>query len=110
MNQHCINVGAEYYPNRDGLKWRDHVRYRLGFGYSSPYARVNGADGPTSYLVSLGAALPIVNYHNNRSIVNLALQYEHVKPKMAGMVTENYIRLNIGIAFNEKWFMKWKVE
>ena len=55
-------------------------------------------------------ALPIVNYHNNRSIVNLALQYEHVKPKMAGMVTENYIRLNIGISFNEKWFMKWKVE
>ena len=110
MNQHSINVGAEYYPNRDGLKWRDHVRYRLGFGYSSPYTRVNGADGPTSYLVSLGAALPIVNYHNNRSIVNLALQYEHVKPKMAGMVTENYIRLNIGISFNEKWFMKWKVE
>ena len=29
---------------------------------------------------------------------------------MAGMVTENYIRLNIGISFNEKWFMKWKVE
>ena len=110
MNQHSINVGAEYYPNRDGLKWRDHVRYRLGFGYSSPYTRVNGADGPTSYLVSLGAALPIVNYHNNRSVVNLALQYEHVKPKTAGMVTENYIRVNIGISFNEKWFMKWKVE
>ena len=51
-----------------------------------------------------------MNYHNSRSIGNLALQYEHVKPKMAGMVTENYVRLNIGISFNEKWFMKWKVE
>ena len=110
QDQHKITMGAEYQPNPNGLKWLQHVRYRLGIAYTGPYTRINGNEGPTSYSVSLGAALPIVNFHNNRSLVNVALQYEHVKPKMAGMVTENYIRLCVGISFNERWFMKWKVE
>ena len=54
--------------------------------------------------------LPVINFHNNRSIVNISAQYEHVKPKFAGMITENYLRLCIGLSFNERWFMKWKVE
>lgn len=110
INQHKIAAGAELIPNPDGVHWRDHVRYRMGFSYATPYTRINGSDGPTSYCVSVGAALPIVNYHNNRSLLNVALQYEHVKPKMSGMVTENYLRICVGISFNERWFMKWKVE
>jgi hypothetical protein len=23
---------------------------------------------------------------------------------------ENYLRINIGLTFNERWFMKWKVD
>lgn len=110
MNQHKVAVGAEFLPNPEGLKWRDHVRYRVGFSYTSPYARIDGRDGPTSYCVSLGAALPIVNTNNNRSLINVALQYENVRPKVAGMVKEQYLRICIGISFNERWFMKWKVE
>lgn len=110
LNRHKIAVGAEFLPNPEGLKWRDHVRYRVGFSYSTPYTRINGADGPTAYCVSLGAALPIVNTNNNRSMLNVALQYEHVKPKVAGMVKEQYLRICIGISFNERWFMKWKVQ
>ena len=52
----------------------------------------------------------IINNRNNRSILNLAVQYERVKPQFSGMVTENYLRFSIGLTFNERWFMKWKVE
>ena len=32
------------------------------------------------------------------------------KPSVAGQITETYLRLSLGITFNERWFMKWKVE
>ena len=107
---HKITMGCEYIPNAEGLRRRDHIRYRAGFSYTTPYTLVNGTDGPKNFLVSVGVGLPIANIHNNRSILNISAQYERVKPKAAGMITENYLRLNIGLSFNERWFMKWKVE
>lgn len=109
-DMHKVSFGVEYVPDAEGLKWRKRVRYRAGFAYTSPYAKIDGKDGPQDFLASLGVSLPIINMHNNRTFVNLSAQYEHVKPKFAGMITENYIRLCIGISFNERWFMKWKAQ
>jgi len=109
-DMHRIAVGAEYVPNRNGLNWRDHLRYRVGFSYGTPYTKVNGLEGPRSYQASLGVSFPIMNLHNNRSLVNVALQYERIQPSMENMITENYLRLCVGISFNERWFMKWKVK
>lgn len=105
-----ISVGAEYVPNPEGLKWRQRIRYTAGFSYSTSYVLTDMGDGPKRYLASMGVSLPIINLYNNRTFLNLGLQYEHVKPAMAGMITENYVCLNIGITFNERWFMKWKAE
>lgn len=105
-----IAFGAEYVADPTGLRWSQRVRYRLGFSYTSPYTKVDGVDGPKDWLVSAGVGLPIINSYNNRSILNLSVQYERVKPKVAGMITENYLRLCIGLSFNERWFMKWKVD
>lgn len=109
-DMHKVTVGAEYIGAPEGLHWRDRVRYRLGFSYTTPYIMANGQKGPKDYLVSAGVGLPIINNRNNRSILNLAVQYERVKPQFSGMVTENYLRFSIGLTFNERWFMKWKVE
>lgn len=110
MDMHKVSVGFEYVPDAEALKWRKRVRYRAGFAFSTPYTKVDGKDGPQNFLASLGVSLPIINMHNNRTFVNVSAQYEHVKPKFAGMITENYIRLCIGISFNERWFMKWKAQ
>ncbi len=109
-DMHKFVVGFEYINNPNGVRWRDLIRYRAGFAYTSPYTRVDGQDGPRDYQVSLGVALPIINFYNNRSLLNISAQYERVKPKVAGMITENYLRISIGLSFNERWFMKWKVE
>lgn len=109
-DMHRISAGIDYIHKPDGFRWRDFVRYRAGFSYTSPYTRVDNHDGPTSYLVTAGVGLPIINRHNNRSLINVAVQYEHVKPGAAGMITENYLRICLGITFNERWFMKWKVD
>ena len=109
-DMHQVSVGAEYVPNPEGLRWRQHVRYTAGFSYSTPYIKTDMGKGPKHYLASLGISLPITNMYNNRTRLNIAAQYEHVKPSMPGMITERYIRLSIGISFGERWFMKWKAE
>jgi hypothetical protein len=49
--------------------------------------------------------LPIIN---NRSVLHISGQW--VNSKASDFITDNTFRLNIGITFNERWFMKWTVD
>ena len=109
-DMHQFTVGMEYQHNPNGIRWSDFIHYRAGFSFSTPYAKIDGKNGPRSYSASLGVGLPIINRWNNRSLVNISAQYERVEPQFSGMITENYFRISIGLSFNERWFMKWKVE
>lgn len=102
-----VSLGAEYIHNYNGRSFWDCVRYRAGFHYAEPYAKVNGKEGAREYGVSLGFGLPVFR---SRSILNISGQYVKISPKVKGMLEENYLRLNIGLTFNESWFMKYKVE
>lgn len=109
-DMHKISAGMEYVPDANSIRWRKRVRYRAGISFSTPYTKIDGRDGPNSFLASVGVALPITNRFNNRSLFNISAQYERVNPKVSGMITENYFRISLGITFNERWFMKWKAE
>lgn len=109
-DMHKVSVGAEYVPNPEGLRWRQRVRYRAGFSYATSYTKIDSNNGPKDFQASLGFAFPIVNVYNNRTYLNFSVQYEHVKPQLASMIKENYIRFCIGLSFSERWFMKWKAE
>ncbi|MBR1733643.1 MAG: outer membrane protein transport protein [Alloprevotella sp.] len=106
-----IAIGGEYAKRPDGYtKWRDKIRYRAGVAYTSPYTRINGADGPRSIMATAGVGIPIImpNHSDRQIMLNLGAQYENIRPKGGGMITENYLRLCIGISFVETWFAKWK--
>lgn len=112
-DQNKFSLGAEYIRNPDGFNWSSRVRYRLGMSYASPYARIDGHQGPQVYTAAIGVGLPVITAHNardNYSYLNLSAQYEHVKPQVVGQITENYFRISIGLSFNQRWFMKWKVD
>ena len=109
LNSHTFTLGGEYIPRINSSYWHKQIRYRLGLSMSTPYTKVNGVDGPRRYNASLGVGIPIRNGWSNRSIVNIAAQYERVEPKFSGMITENYFRICLGITFNEIWFSQWKV-
>lgn len=113
-DSHRIAVGMEYRPMKKGTRWQEYIRYRVGFALTTPYINTGGGnssmvEGPTSYLVTAGVSLPILNMFSGRSTVNLALQYERIQPSLPGQLKENYFRLCLGIDFNEQWFLKWKV-
>lgn len=109
-DEHKFSAGAEYIAHPDGLRWYQLIRYRLGVAMRTPYTIIGDHDGPSSYLVSFGAAIPVINSYNTRCLVNIGAQYEHVRPKVSGMLKEHYLRICIGITFNEMWFAKWKAE
>ena len=110
LDRHRASLGAEYIPEHLTRKLFRRARYRAGIHYATAHYTVAGHPGPTEYGATVGIGLPIMNRWNGKSIVNISGQYIHIHPHAPGMITENSLRLNIGISFNETWFNKWKVQ
>ncbi len=112
-----FSFGAEYVPNRLKRNYFSRVKYRIGAYYSDPYVKVadgEDSDGQTiwtkgarEYGVSAGFGLPVFS---SKSILSISAQYSKVEARTKNMINENYLKLSIGLTFNERWFMKWKVE
>lgn len=108
MDRHKFTFGGEYTPDETKRSLLSRIHYRGGVSYSTPYIKVNGQDGPKEISASLGFGIPITNTYNNRSLLNISGQWVHSSGN--NMIIENTLRINIGITFNERWFMKWKFE
>ena len=107
QNRQKFTLGGEYCIDENSRRFLQSIRFRAGISYSTPYLKVNGADGPKEMSVSAGFALPILNYYK-RSYLNVSGQWTRQDAK--GLIKENTFRINIGLTFNERWFAKWKVE
>ena len=108
-NKTKIAVGTQWTPNPFGKYWQ-RIQYRAGINFTTPYLRVNGNDGPNELSMCIGAGLPIMNRWNNRSVINFGLQWMRRSASAPGMITENYLLLNFGFTFNERWFTKYKIQ
>lgn len=106
-----VSIGAEYSPTRISNNIFKMMEYRAGAHYAQPYTELNNKKGCEEYGISAGFSLPFYNSNNKYSHATLHVsgQFIHMEPKSSGMIAENYLRINIGITFNESWFMKMKV-
>lgn len=109
-NRTKIALGAQWTPNPLVKAYWKRIQYRAGMNFSTPYLKVNGEDGPYEMRMGIGAGLPITNKKNNRSVVNVGLQWLRRSASGAGMIKEDYFVINLGVTFNERWFMKYKIE
>lgn len=107
-DRHKVAVGGEWIPNKTSRHLFDRIRYRVGASFSTPYIKINGKDGPKEYSVGAGFGIPVMNVWNNGSVLNISGQWVH--SSATSFITENTFRINIGLTFNERWFMKWKVD
>jgi len=103
-------VGTQWTPDPFDKRYWKRIQYRAGINYSTPYLIADGKNGPSELRMSIGAGLPITNNINNRSVVNVGVQWLRRSCSAAGMVKENYFLINLGMTFNERWFMKYKIE
>ena len=108
INKHHISGGAEYMHNSVGRKYYERIRYRLGASYSTPYVKVNGANGPKEFSLNAGVALPLTT--NTRSLINVSVQWLRRTPSVSNQITENYFVVHLGVTFNERWFEKWRFQ
>jgi len=109
MGRTRVAAGVQWTPNPYGKFW-DRIQYRAGVNYTTPYLKVNGNSGPKEISISVGAGIPIINRINNRSVVNFGLQWLNRSASAPGMISENYMVINLGMTFNERWFMKFKID
>jgi len=111
-NMQKIAVGLEYLPSMIGRSYFSHIKYRLGGYYSTPYYKVQDQNtneyyrASKEYGVTAGFALPLPR---TRSVLSISAQYVNVDGKRL-MLDEKYMRVCIGITFNERWFFKRKVD
>lgn len=105
-----VAVGGEWRPDRFGVRYFQRVFYRIGAAYATPYYKVDGLDGPREYTVTAGFGLPVTKKTDSRSYINVSFQWVKSKPSSSSLITENYLRLCVGLTFNERWFMKWKIQ
>jgi hypothetical protein len=101
-----ISAGAEFTPNPYSHNYLKRIHYRLGAYYATPYAKVDGRDGANEYSASAGFGFPLFQ---SKSILSVSGQVVKVSPKVKGLMSETYLKLNVGLTFNEQWFQKWKV-
>lgn len=107
MDRHKFTLGGDFCANKESRNFFSRMHYRAGVSYATPYFKVGGKDGPKEISVSAGFGIPVKNAWGNRSFVNISGQWVHSSAD--GLITENTLRINIGVTFNERWFMKWKV-
>lgn len=110
LDRTSYKLGAEFCPSHLSRHYINRICYRIGAYYNSPYVKVNDADGPSEYGVTAGFALPITNRYNSKSVINIGFRWNHVKPSVSTMMSENQLCVTLGITFNEQWFMKWKIQ
>lgn len=108
LDRQRMTIGGEFCANEASRNFFNRIRYRLGASYATPYYKIGNVDGPKEISVSAGLVIPIVNGYNNRSMLNISAQWVNAEAK--GFIKENYFCIKIGFTFNERWFMKWKVE
>ncbi|MDE5787506.1 MAG: outer membrane protein transport protein, partial [Bacteroidaceae bacterium] len=107
-DMHRVALGAEYTHDPNGLKYTDHIRYRLGGSYSTPYVKVNNLNGPTELRLTAGVAVPVKA--SARSLINVSVEWLKRTPSASYQIKENYFLVHLGVTFNEAWFMKRKFQ
>ncbi len=105
-----VNTGAYYQPDRFATgktRYFSKVIYRIGLGYNAGYQEYQGRNIP-AYSFSAGASFPMGLYRAF-SAMHISAQYI-IKGQKDFILRENIFKLNIGIIFNERWFIKYKYD
>lgn len=98
--------GGYFIPDYRSLSgYHKRITYRAGFRYNVTGMQVNNKE-INDFGITFGFGLPL---SNNFSNVNLGFELGRRGTTDANLVEENYLKINIGLSLNDKWFVKRKI-
>jgi hypothetical protein len=108
-NSFSLSIGGSYIPsNLLSSKFFSRVEYRMGAYYNQSYLNINNNSNLNDLGLSMGVGLPLKRSYQSK--VNCSLQLGERGTLNDNLVRERYIRLSIGLTFNEVWFQKKKFD
>jgi hypothetical protein len=102
-----LNWVPEKYAAGQGAFWRK-ANYRIGAGYQTGFIKIANTT-VADYFVSLGMGLP-VGIGRLSSMVNISAQVGQVASTDPSLIRQNYLRINFGFTFCDKWFQKFRYD
>lgn len=106
-DQDFFGLGVEYVPNKNSLKYWEHIEYRAGLSYDSGYILANDEDNIENYAVSLGLGLPLRS--TKHSMLNFSYSYGQKGKVSNNLIKENYHLITLNLSFEGIWFVKRKL-
>lgn len=102
-----ISLGAQFIPNpSSGRGFWQHVQYRGGVNYVTTNLKIHGIQ-LAQQSVNIGFGIPIIK---SLSTLNISLQYGTRGTTENNLMKEKFYMINVGLSFNDKWFIKRKFD
>lgn len=105
-DQNIYGFGAEYLNDLNGIKYWQHIRFRVGLNYDNGYLSINGKKIEGQSLTA-GIGLPISRYSN--SMLNFSYSYGSKGLVQNILIKENYHLLTFNLSLEDLWFVKRKI-
>jgi hypothetical protein len=107
-------VGFWWIPNQGNIhNYLSNIQYRGGVNYNTGFLSVSAfgeSISPTEIndlSLSLGLGLPL---KKSKSTLNIGVQFGRRGSLGEGLVEERYIKFQLALTFNDKWFTKRKID
>ncbi|MGX1931203.1 hypothetical protein [Flagellimonas sp. 2504JD4-2] len=98
--------GGYYIPDYRSLSgYFKRVTYRAGVRYDKSGLQVNGKE-INDFGITFGLGLPLTNNFSN---VNVGFELGRRGTTDVNLIEESYLKINIGLSLNDKWFQKRKI-
>jgi len=100
-----VSLGGQFRPSAvDMGKYYQRINYRAGFRFEQSYLEIRQTR-INDFGISFGVGLPM---KKSRSTLNIAVEIGTQGTTEKELIKENYMRLTIGTALQERWFLKRK--
>ncbi len=98
-----FSLGGQFRPSTVDIgKYYERINYRAGFRFEQSYLEIRDTR-INDFGISFGVGLPM---KKSRSTINIAVEVGTQGTTQNGLIKENYMKLTIGSALQERWFLK----
>ncbi|HET6243461.1 MAG: hypothetical protein H0V01_07940 [Bacteroidetes bacterium] len=107
VNNSEFSIAAQFTPDKNAVaSYLKIIQYRAGARYQTGYFQLNNQQ-ITEYGITFGAGLPL---RRARTTINIGFEIGQRGTKSEGLIRQQFINFNFGMAINDRWFIKRKYD